>query len=96
MKQTGPACIEALSGAEEASSSERAESNEGGVRLSGGLDRWGMKCNSVALAVEYDGTEPVRADFMKVLNDLTPIGWDCFDGLFKTTLGVHVDKWADL
>ncbi len=33
MKLTGPACIEALNGAEEAGRQERAEGNVGGVRV---------------------------------------------------------------
>jgi hypothetical protein len=33
MKLTGPACIEAMNGAEEAGSGERAEDNAGGVRV---------------------------------------------------------------
>jgi len=33
MKLTGPACTEAMSGAEEAGRRERAEDNAGGVRV---------------------------------------------------------------
>jgi hypothetical protein len=44
MKLTGPACTEALSGAEEAGRRERAEGNAGGVRVERKVrpyaDRW--------------------------------------------------------
>jgi len=37
MKLTGPACTEALNGAEEAGKRERAEGNAGGVRVERGV-----------------------------------------------------------
>jgi len=64
MKLTGPVCTEALSGAEEAGSRERAEGNAGGVR--------------VERRVRANSSEMIMNDFIQTLNWKTSNGKDHF------------------
>jgi len=52
MKLTGPACTEALSGAEEDGTRERAEDNAGGVRVELGVRPQGQEWKKFALGIE--------------------------------------------